>query len=243
METLAFIHHATAYEDPNPEPQLTLLDGNSVCHSAVVGLTGVVATAVLLAGSPTKADASPTSIGAGSQGEAIANLQEALGIEADGKYGSQTEAAVMDFQIRQGLKVDGVAGKETAKALGLDEKYSPIGYVVTNSGIGLNIRRGPGLNYRIMGAVPDGFYLDQIRENVIYNDGYRWVQVVDPYSGRIGWSASRYLDDYYSRPVAYYDNDYYDCYRHRPVVYYNDCYRRSYYSRPVAYYYDCGRYY
>lgn len=242
METLAFIHYATAYEDPSSEPQLTLLNGDNLSHSTVVGLTGVVAAASLLVGSPTRADASPAPVGAGSQGEAIANLQQALGIEADGKYGSQTEAAVMDFQIRQGLKVDGVAGKETAKALGLDEKYRPIGYVATNSGIGLNIRRGPGLNYRILSAVPDGFYLDQIRESVIYNDGYRWVPVVDPYSGRVGWSASEYLDNYYRRPVAHYGNDYYDCYR--PVVYYNDCYRRaSYYSRPVAYYYDCGRYY
>jgi hypothetical protein len=44
-------------------------------------------------------------------------LQRALGISADGIYGSQTEAAVLSYQRRCGLQVDGIAGTETLSAL------------------------------------------------------------------------------------------------------------------------------
>lgn len=55
----------------------------------------------------------------GSSGEWVRKLQEALKIQADGKFGSGTEAALKAWQQKQGLKPDGVAGRNTFKALGL----------------------------------------------------------------------------------------------------------------------------
>jgi peptidoglycan hydrolase-like protein with peptidoglycan-binding domain len=55
----------------------------------------------------------------GSQGSMIASVQKALGIPADGVYGSRTRAAVMAFQRAHGLIVDGIVGPQTLGALGL----------------------------------------------------------------------------------------------------------------------------
>ena len=55
----------------------------------------------------------------GESGEAIRKLQAALGIAADGSFGSGTEAAVIAFQRSKGLQADGVAGPRTLEALGL----------------------------------------------------------------------------------------------------------------------------
>ncbi|HEU0249170.1 MAG TPA: peptidoglycan-binding protein, partial [Solirubrobacteraceae bacterium] len=52
--------------------------------------------------------------------DAVRRLQEALGVEADGNYGPQTESAVKHFQSAHGLEVDGVVGPATWGALGID---------------------------------------------------------------------------------------------------------------------------
>lgn len=59
-----------------------------------------------------------------SRGDAIRRLQEALGVEADGTYGPETEAAVKHYQSSHGLEVDGVVGPETWKALGIDSSVT-----------------------------------------------------------------------------------------------------------------------
>jgi peptidoglycan hydrolase-like protein with peptidoglycan-binding domain len=46
-------------------------------------------------------------------------VQQALGVTADGVYGSQTRQAVMAFQRAHGLLVDGIAGPQTLAALGV----------------------------------------------------------------------------------------------------------------------------
>ncbi|HWX44848.1 MAG TPA: peptidoglycan-binding protein [Solirubrobacteraceae bacterium] len=53
----------------------------------------------------------------GSEGRHVRLLQAALGIPADGVYGSATETAVRRFQATRGLTVDGVAGVTTNSAL------------------------------------------------------------------------------------------------------------------------------
>ena len=61
----------------------------------------------------------------GSQGKAVAQLQEALNDrgfnvgDVDGKFGPLTEAGVRAFQEAQGMGADGVVGDMTWRALGL----------------------------------------------------------------------------------------------------------------------------
>lgn len=66
----------------------------------------------------------------GDRGKDVQDLQNALirngaKIEADGEFGAGTKAAVEAFQARQGLKVDGMAGPETQKALGVTHEQAP----------------------------------------------------------------------------------------------------------------------
>lgn len=49
----------------------------------------------------------------GTRGETVKKLQAALGIGADGIFGSGTEKAVREFQTAHGLDADGLAGPET----------------------------------------------------------------------------------------------------------------------------------
>lgn len=53
----------------------------------------------------------------------ISKIQKALGVQIDGFYGKDTEAAVVVFQRKSGLIPDGevMPGGETAKALGIDQ--------------------------------------------------------------------------------------------------------------------------
>jgi cell wall-associated NlpC family hydrolase len=53
----------------------------------------------------------------GSRGPAVARVQRALGIRADGDFGPKTKRAVRAFQKRHGLFADGVVGPRTRKAL------------------------------------------------------------------------------------------------------------------------------
>lgn len=233
MELLAFVHTAVNYEDPNPDPEVTLLNGKDlkISSSAGIALAGVAMAMAAVSASPDQAVAATSSIGQGSSGEEVTHIQKALGIEADGQFGAKTEAAVMDFQIRQGLKqIDGVVGKETATALGLDEKYQPVqlGYVDTYSGIGLNVRSGPGLDYRRIGGLSDGTVVETYGE-VVDRYGYEWQRVDGG-----AWVATDYVnyDDYY-QPTSYYHDDYYDdCYEE--VSYYDDHYYDDYYYRPSS---------
>lgn len=60
---------------------------------------------------------SGTNLSQGSSGEPVTELQQALGIEADGKFGPQTAQAVKNFQLSHGLKADGIVGPHTMEAL------------------------------------------------------------------------------------------------------------------------------
>jgi cell wall-associated NlpC family hydrolase len=53
----------------------------------------------------------------GSRGPAVARVQRALGIRADGDFGPKTRRAVRAFQKRHGLLADGVVGPKTRRAL------------------------------------------------------------------------------------------------------------------------------
>lgn len=49
----------------------------------------------------------------GTRGETVKKLQTALGIPADGAFGPGTEKAVREYQEKNGLDVDGMAGPVT----------------------------------------------------------------------------------------------------------------------------------
>lgn len=55
----------------------------------------------------------------GSSGPVVVQLQQKLGVPADGAFGPQTEKAVRRYQRGKGLAVDGVVGPQTASALGI----------------------------------------------------------------------------------------------------------------------------
>jgi len=62
------------------------------------------------------------------------------------------------------------------------------GVVSTRSGIGLNVRSGPGLRFAVIGGAEDGNSLRLIGSPV-FADGYRWQRVSTG-----GWVATDYVD-------------------------------------------------
>jgi peptidoglycan hydrolase-like protein with peptidoglycan-binding domain len=72
----------------------------------------------------------------GMSGEAVRQVQVALGVTADGKFGVLTEQAVKDFQRKNGLVVDGIVGDKTLSLLlpkSPDEAFIVKGYINTNN--------------------------------------------------------------------------------------------------------------
>jgi hypothetical protein len=70
-------------------------------------------------GSEQSDSSTPVVLKRGDRGKSVRRLQGALGIAADGVFGSQTERAVKRFQKSKGLTADGVVGPKTRDALGL----------------------------------------------------------------------------------------------------------------------------
>jgi peptidoglycan hydrolase-like protein with peptidoglycan-binding domain len=90
----------------------------TVGPSATAALSGGAATASAVASpEPATTTEHVVVLQSGSQGRQVKLLQKALGIDADGVYGPETEAAVRSFQASRGLSVDGVFGAKTSAAL------------------------------------------------------------------------------------------------------------------------------
>lgn len=125
METLAFTH--LAMEDENPKPDLKLRSFTGLN----LRIPQTIAVSLLAFGVATSlfihAECAQALMQNGDQGSEVAELQRQLGIQADGFYGSQTEAAVRAFQTERGLEADGIAGPETLSALGLPAGLSASG--------------------------------------------------------------------------------------------------------------------
>jgi peptidoglycan hydrolase-like protein with peptidoglycan-binding domain len=75
-------------------------------------LTGVIPTRAAAPSAPTSA-----TLRRGSTGDAVKQMQQKLGITADGNFGPGTEAAVRAWQAANGLTADGIVGPKTLAAL------------------------------------------------------------------------------------------------------------------------------
>jgi hypothetical protein len=93
-----------------------LLRGRTAAAVALLSLTVMAGGAIA---APPASTGGSDALQAATTGDAITQLQEKLGITADGVYGPQTRAAVKRFQRRSGLTADGVVGARTLKALGI----------------------------------------------------------------------------------------------------------------------------
>ncbi len=111
-----------------------------------------------------------TTLSSGMSGSKVKELQEkliALGCPcvggADGDYGQGTANAVRDFQRKNGLTVDGIAGPKTLSAI--DEAMKSIGKnkVKVTANV-LNIRSGAGTNYAIKGTTKKGSVHEMLEE-------------------------------------------------------------------------------
>ena len=131
----------------------------------------------------------------GSTGNAVRALQENLvllgyPIATDGIYGAKTQAAVRDYQSKNGLKVDGIAGTITQKSISdavSKKNDSAEGYMVHVTASALNIRKGAGTNYAITGMIRDkGIY--KIVSESTGSGASKWGKLAD---GR-GWIALDY---------------------------------------------------
>lgn len=61
----------------------------------------------------------------GDEGPLVIKLQEKLGVEAIGKFGPKTEAALKTWQAANGLTADGIAGPFTLSKLGIEALPQP----------------------------------------------------------------------------------------------------------------------
>lgn len=136
-------HSAFADNSPGAPPKLKQFKAltEKLSRSSLQGILGLAVVAGVL-GITSDAYAY---MRRGAAGPAVAQVQAALGIPADGLFGRQTELAVMDFQRQSCLAVDGVVGPETWSALfGSSVAVAPVfdsGYTpVADSGtVGNNI--------------------------------------------------------------------------------------------------------
>lgn len=74
---------------------------------------------------------------------------------ADGVYGQLTRKAVIDFQRKVGLSVDGLAGPATIKALKEATNTTSTKTIEVTANV-LNVRQGPGTNYAVVSGVSKG---------------------------------------------------------------------------------------
>ena len=69
----------------------------------------------------------------GSKGDDVKKLQEKLGLNPDGSYGSGTEGAVKEWQKKNGLTADGIVGDTTWEKLFKENTVkNPIGFKLEN---------------------------------------------------------------------------------------------------------------
>lgn len=203
METLAFIHAAVDYEDPNLV-ELRSIDEitSAISSSALMGVAGAaVAIGVL-----TQAPDADAALRRGNVCSAVTTLQSTLQRNgysvgsADGAFGNNTEFAVKQFQRNNGLSRDGIVGAATASRMGLNPNIS-CGSGVGGGGntgggsgaavrvtarSGLNIRSGPSTSSSVIGSLP----FNAVVRVRVTTGGSNFAQLLNG-----GWISSQYITD------------------------------------------------
>jgi len=82
----------------------------------------------------------------GSKGDVVKQIQQKLGISADGNFGPGTEKSVKEWQTKNGLTADGIVGPSTLEKMGITSVIKED--VVIPSGGPLNLEK-------LKGHVPD----------------------------------------------------------------------------------------
>lgn len=96
-------------------------------------------------------------LSSGSRGSAVEELQKKLNSlgyscgTVDGDYGAKTANAVREFQRKNGLSVDGIAGPKTLEAI--DKKIISSGTKIKVTANLLNVRAGAGTNYKVVTTI------------------------------------------------------------------------------------------
>lgn len=206
METLAFLHAYVVYENPSPVLSLRRLKGLlkfRVLSAGWIRLALLVISLLLLV----FVTSALAALRCGDVGEPVVEVQQALfqvGHDPgpiDGIFGEGTKHAVLRFQERQGLVMDGVVGPATAAALGMGGPEDGVGnsdagadvylgdrdggnliYVATN-GCPLNVRSGPGLGYSVIYTVENGSALPTTGRVAT-----TWIELADG-----GWVSSQWV--------------------------------------------------
>ena len=105
----------------------------------------------------------------GSKGSSVKDLQEKLNklgynLVVDGEFGDKTENAVLDFQSKSNIEVDGIVGSTTLSFLNTaigklstanSSSESKMPYIVQITASELNIRSNAGMQYPIVGVIKD----------------------------------------------------------------------------------------
>ena len=92
----------------------------------------------------------------GDEGPLVFKLQEKLGVDAIGKFGPKTEAALIEWQKANGLQADGIAGPFTLAKLGIEAlpQGAPTPVPVQSAPIAILSNSGFKLE-KLKGHIPD----------------------------------------------------------------------------------------
>ncbi len=128
----------------------------------------------------------------GDDGDDVRAMQQALLAQgytlpkygADGEYGDETAAAVAAFQLDKALPVTGQAGEVTLARILAQETAPGAGEVLVIASVSANVRKGPGTDSTILGAVKRGERLTRTGEDT---EGWFGVR----YKDRDGWISAK----------------------------------------------------